>query len=49
MTIDYELNKLTAQVAILKDVEKEYPTSSICNCISQIESRIKHLKSQTKE
>ena len=42
----YELHKLNAQLAILKDVEKEYPTCTITNCIKQIESRIKYIKEQ---
>lgn len=47
--MDYELHKLRAQVAVLNDVAKIYPTSSIGNCITQIESRIKEIESQTKE
>lgn len=46
--MDYLLHKMKAQVAVLKDVEKEYPTCNIGNAIQQIESRIKHIE-QTKE
>lgn len=35
---------LATQLRILKEVEKTYPTSSIGNAITQIESRIKNLK-----
>jgi hypothetical protein len=45
----YELHKLKAQVAVLKDVEKIYPSATIDNCITQIESRIKEIESQNKE
>ena len=47
--MDWELHKLRAQLAVLRDVEKDYPTSSIGNCITQIESRIKYIKSTNKE
>ena len=47
--VDYELHKLRAQVAVLKDVAEVYPTSTIGNCITQIESRIKEIEKQTKE
>ena len=47
--MDYELHKLRAQVAVLKDVAKIYPKCSIGNCITQIEARIKELEQQTKE
>ena len=47
--MDYELHKLKAQVAVLKDVAEVYPTSSIGNCITQIEARIKELEQQNKE
>ena len=42
MSNDYEYYKLRAQLSVLKDVLKTYPTSSIGNAITQIESRIKH-------
>lgn len=42
--MDYELSKLRAQVAVLKDIERDYPSSSIENCISQIEARIKQIE-----
>lgn len=47
--MDYELHKLKAQVAVLKDVAEVYPTCTIDNCITQIESRIKEIESRTKE
>ena len=47
--MDWELHKLRAQVAVLKDVEKVYPTSSITNAITQIEARIKEKESRNKE
>lgn len=47
--MNWNLHKLRAQVAVLKDVLKEYPTSTISCAITQIESRIKHIESQNKE
>lgn len=47
--MDYELHKLKAQIAVLKDVEQVYPTATISNAISQMQSRIKEIESQTKE
>jgi hypothetical protein len=47
--MEYQLNKLKAQIAVLKDVGKEYPSSSISNAIMQMQSRIKEIESQTKE
>ena len=47
--MDYELHKLKAQVAVLKDVEKSYPTATISNAISQMQSRIKEIEKQNKE
>lgn len=47
--MDYELHKLKAQVAVLKDVEQVYPKATISNAISQMQARIKHLESQNKE
>ena len=44
-----ELHKLRAQFAVLKDVEKVYPTSSIPCAIKQIEARIKHIESTNNE
>lgn len=38
----YEYHKLKAQLAVLEDIAKEYPTSSVPNAIQQIKSRIKH-------
>lgn len=47
--MDYELHKLRAQVAILKDVREVYPTSTVENCITQIEARIKEIESRNNE
>lgn len=47
--MDWELHRLRAQLAILKDVEKVYPTSSIPCAIRQIESRINHIESTNKD
>ena len=47
--MDYELHKLKAQVAVLKDVAEIYPTSTIGNCITQIEARIKEIEKQNIE
>lgn len=47
--MEYELHKLKAQVAVLKDVEKVYPRATISSAISQIQARIKEIESQTKE
>ena len=47
--MDYELHKLKAQVAVLKDVEQVYPTATISNAISQMQSRIKEIEKQKKE
>lgn len=47
--MDYELHKLNAQVAVLKDVEQVYPKATISNAISQIQARIKEIELQTKE
>jgi hypothetical protein len=47
--MNWELHKLRAQMAVLKDVEQVYPTSSIPCVIKQIESRIKHIESKNKE
>ena len=44
MVGDYEYHKLKAQLAILKDVAKEYSTSAVPNAIQQIKSRIKHIE-----
>lgn len=47
MMTDYEYHKLNAQLAILKDVEKTYPTSTIQNAITQIAARIEEAKKQS--
>jgi len=47
--MDYELHKLKAQVAVLKDVEQVYPKATISNAISQMSARIKEIESRTKE
>ena len=47
--MDWNLHKLRAWAAVLKDVEKTYPTSTITCAIKQIESRIKYIESQNIE
>lgn len=47
--MEYELHKLKAQVAVLKDVELTYPTSTIPNAISQLQARIKEIEKQNNE
>ena len=44
--LDYEYHRLKSQLAILRDVEKDYPTASLPNAIRQIDARIKHIESQ---
>lgn len=46
--MDYKYHKLNAQLAVLRDVAKDYPTRTIANAIQQIEARIKHIE-QRKE
>lgn len=46
--MDYELNRLKAQVAVLRDVLSDYPTSTLSNAITQIESRIRHIENKDK-
>lgn len=46
--MNWELHKLVAQLAVLKDVEQIYPTSSIPCAIKQIQARIKFIESQDK-
>lgn len=41
---DYEYHRLKGQLAVLKDVVKDYPTSSIGNAIKQIDARIKEIE-----
>lgn len=40
----YAYNRLKAQLAVLKDVEGEYPTATIISAIKQIDARIKHIE-----
>ena len=47
--MNWNLHKLRAQVAVLKDVLKEYPTSTISCAVKQIETRIKYIESQNEE
>lgn len=42
--MDYELNRLRAQLAILKDVMAEYNGRTIDNIIVNLEARIKALE-----
>ena len=47
MTImDYETNRLRAQLSVLKDVMEEYSGRTIDNIIVNVESRIKALEAQ---
>lgn len=46
---DYHYHRLKAQLAILKDVVKDYPTSSIANAITQIEARIKSFEAKQEQ
>lgn len=46
---DYELHKLKAQVAVLKDVAEVYPTATIDSAIRQIESRINEKEKRNKQ
>lgn len=47
--MNWNFYKLRAQISVLRDVEKIYPTSSIPCAIKQIESRIKYIESQNNE
>ena len=47
--MNWNLHKLRAQIAVLKDVLKEYPTSTIACAVKQIETRIKYIESQNEE
>lgn len=42
--MDYEYHKIKSQIAVLKDVALEYPTSSIGNVITQLEGRLKEIE-----
>lgn len=42
--MDYTQLKLKAQIEILRDVEREYPSSTIGNAIQQMESVLKELQ-----
>ena len=44
--MDYELNKLRAQLSILKDVMEEYGGRTIDNIVANIEARIKAKEAQ---
>jgi len=46
---DYDYHRLKAQLAILQDVAKDYPTSSISNAITQIEARIKFFEAKQEQ
>lgn len=41
-----EKNIIAWQLATLRNVAKDYPTSSIPNAIQQLESRLKHIESK---
>ena len=38
--------RMKAQLSVLKEVAKDYPTASLDNVIRQIESRVKYIESQ---
>lgn len=42
----YTYGRLKAQLAILLDVQKEYPSKTIDNIIMQINSRIKEIENE---
>lgn len=44
--MDYQYHKTKVQIAVLEDVMKEYPTSSIPNVIAQLKARLEHYKSR---
>ena len=44
--MDYEFHKIKGQIAVLEDVVKEYPTSSVPNALMQLKSRLKHIESR---
>lgn len=46
--MENELFKLKAQVAVLKDVAKDYGGRTIENVIANIEARIKYIESHEK-
>lgn len=46
---DYYYHRLRGQLVVLKDIEKEYPTSTVANAIMQISSRIKALEEGNKD
>lgn len=43
--MDYEFHKIKGQIAVLEDVVKEYPTSSVPNVIAQLKARLAHHES----
>lgn len=45
---DYQYHKLKLQAAMLNDILREYPTSSVANALTQITSRIKHIEQNGK-
>lgn len=47
--MDYEFHKIKGQIAVLEDVVKEYPTSSVPNVIAQLKARLAHHESLTND
>ena len=40
---DYEYNRLSSNIAVLREVAREYPCKTIENVIRQMEARIKEV------
>lgn len=47
MIDSYDTLKLRAQVAVLKDIAREYPCRTVENVIQNLEARIKAKEAQT--
>ena len=47
--MDWQIHVLRAQLAVLRDAEKTYTTSTIPCAIKQIESRINYIESTNKD
>lgn len=48
-TMNYELNKLKAWLAVLKDVAEEYSGRTLDNIIGNIEARVKDAERRQEE
>ena len=44
--MEYEFHKIRSQLAVLRDVVAEYPTSSLPNVIQQLQARLDNLSSK---